>query len=983
MDTNIAGSSGNTSGKKAEEEQMNIEGSSEIPGNIQQFVPKVDQLSSSSSRASSSSPIGHKKHRSESTSSTGDSDAEAWKELNSKEFYHALVDVNLTNLLFFLNKFTEEMAKTIVGRINKNMYDGHDFQVEPKKRILMNILTSMADPVEALILATTLIGEEMKKYGRFPTLKIVAILKELDSEQANSADPENEVFLNRAKSALEAIITSMDFPKPQELGPVVSNYAYPVAMVHERPRLLGVIDELIDDLNGYDVDVSIYNGIMRTRPDSLEAYNLMIEHELSTDMMVAVVVELALKEVNSFIKLDRAVLDISLSQDQSDNFRNLRTDLAYAISTGLEPNEMILLVRNYLNFNPAFVVGLKNNKANVCGNTDGVHRIGGWLMLFQLRKLVLGATFEEVKQYSFHSPMVIKGIVDMLADFIRALPLSTPEGDLDRIRYARDWFNHFEGAPLPSTMWFSSDVFHLLKQWVAKGFNIALFRDHTKVLEFLSLTDGPTNSSRMSKVDIVRITQSYICATLDHHFYIVDGPSTKAVILDSLFKEIATQLVASISKVYAGLINFINNPQVDLMLQSQHLVRESTEAVFECEYVLITNVPIRYKDTKDILNLTEELTTIVEGADLTVDLEDLQDRVSQKNFLFLTAFGTSGCAIVKLSNRVQVGLGDCSQKNVIYSFDVKARNVNTSSYVQGWKAYLTCLKMGTESWVRTPSILCVTGSGAYRQAEQEAGRIILSAALKDQDIGETLVFPVQYQHKISQSDYKTDPIFVVVMQDIPKEESKTSILCRMLSIGSWNEGSILKIHGWAFQLHIDIGKFSTADPDLDTLLARKRHITLDGFIPLIPRQLVLALVVLYVDPKVIEYIYMRNSKRKSAFIMSVTDEYVSPDWDKVFLSKHLVNVLATSDDELRPGLKDVQWYKFIADNRAIAKARLNNPVGGRGFSGRGPAQSGRGVGRGGHSSTIRVNNQSYKDTVAQAKQSAVRVPKDPHPFIHK
>jgi hypothetical protein len=308
-------------------------------------------------------------------------------------------------------------------------------------------------------------------------------------------------------------------------------------------------------------------------------------------------------------------------------------------------------------------------------------------------------------------------------------------------------------------------------------------------------------------------------------------------------------------------------------------------------------------------------------------------------------------------------------------------------YLATWKPYFTCLREGVEDWLPTSTLLLCTGTGAYKQAEQEAGRITLANAIKSLSIGEYCVFTNLLQHNVQKSQ-KSEPIFIIMIKERLKEAERLAKLGELIGKPSWHEGSTVLIKHWSFQIFSSIIMIKNIKPNVDFHSRVVRHICLSGIQTDLTRQQALAYVTNIVEPKHIAYIYVRKTKQSQSFILALMEEspdYAETVWDGAFPIESLVaselTVVILSSLPSRDG---IEWYKHHKppDTQKV-KRQGALAFGG----GRGQGNSGRGAGR-------RQQQSTYKDaleggfqfthlnTIRQQEQKSGQLDQ-PNPYIHK
>jgi hypothetical protein len=105
--------------------------------------------------------------------------------------------------------------------------------------------------------------------------------------------------------------------------------------------------------------------------------------------------------------------------------------------------------------------------------------------------------------------------------------------------------------------------------------------------------------------------------------------------------------------IYA-LVASSKAPLGDTIFRSQPLISKSSPVRFYSEYVLISNIPPKYKNTNEHKTLQEEIISLMKQTPLAIDSLDLDAKIAKTNFLCQFNL-TNGCALVKLKNHTWIG----------------------------------------------------------------------------------------------------------------------------------------------------------------------------------------------------------------------------------------------------------------------------------------------------------------------------------------
>jgi hypothetical protein len=385
----------------------------------------------------------------------------------------------------------------------------------------------------------------------------------------------------------------------------------------------------------------------------------------------------------------------------------------------------------------------------------------------------------------------------------------------------------------------------------------------------------------------------------------------------------------------------------------QHLIANSTEARIKCSHVILTNIPLQFREANNRRVLNDDILSSFQEIGLVPDSTDLA-RIEEPNFLSLTYLGT-GSVILKLKDPIIVGIGACEQTNIIYNANKRARK-SGGQYTPSWKPYMTLMREGTEAWLNTSTFFMCTGAGSYKQTEQDAARITLASAIKKLNIDEFFIFSHSLLHSERGKDY-SEPILVVMIREKLSDKDRYNKLAELFPSNRWVDGSTITVNNWNFQIFGSIGSIRKIKPNMTMHGLTVKHITLSGIQPTAQKQQILSLVSQVVHPKHIAYIYHKKTSHVGSFTMALFDSaptLTATDWDGLFPKPLLIangpkDGLTISSGECLPTRNEIEWYKHNKTDDKILNHSIITVSGarGRGNGGRGSV---RGI-------------VSYKDTL--------------------
>jgi hypothetical protein len=220
-------------------------------------------------------------------------------------------------------------------------------------------------------------------------------------------------------------------------------------------------------------------------------------------------------------------------------------------------------------------------------------------------------------------------MVGMLTNYLRESTLAIESPERSRIQHDRQWIslekNKYKTAP-EEYRCKESDMAQLSK-WSQRGFEVALFQKGTKN-SLLRHTSLDVTNNKFTLKEIQQIASSHIVVVNNDHFYIVDVPTTLR--LDRLIGSLTAQIMTGLNQYVNALAASNKPPLGDSSYRSQSLISRSTYNPYYREYILMSNVPPRYRNANDHKSLMEEIVSLTTQAHLEIDIQDLEKNIKEQ-----------------------------------------------------------------------------------------------------------------------------------------------------------------------------------------------------------------------------------------------------------------------------------------------------------------------------------------------------------------
>jgi hypothetical protein len=369
-------------------------------------------------------------------------------------------------------------------------------------------------------------------------------------------------------------------------------------------------------------------------------------------------------------------------------------------------------------------------------------------------------------------------------------------------------------------------------------------------------------------------------------------------------------------------------PLGDPVHRSQGLISRSTYNPYYSEYILISNIPPRYRNANEHQILMDEIVSLTTQAQLTIDTQDLEKNISKNNFLCLFTL-QNGCAIVKLKDRTWIGHGGVDRLH----YHATKKMDRSDKTERTWKGAILCLPLGYEQWVPTSTTVLLTGTGTYRVAENEAAMNILSIYLNDKKLGPFIIYMNLYPHK-TRAGNKSEQVFTVITKkDLSLSIQKKDLILTPIHAQA-SEGVILDTMGMLFQIYTEPNTFMAGTPSKE-LFAARNHLCIDGFDIEHSKRKILDTLLTRMEPEQFRYLYMTKGEKKSTFTICLADGITTNlITDDLFAGMEAPGIpIIMRPYGTLPGRGDVEWYKFT--NEPTNSNQWKTPTPGKTNTGRG------------------------------------------------
>jgi hypothetical protein len=526
----------------------------------------------------------------------------------------------------------------------------------------------------------------------------------------------------------------------------------------------------------------------------------------------------------------------------------------------------------------------------------------------------------EVVNYTVVSDTIRADMDGMFSKFLLEATSPVDSPGRGRAQHAKYWISLDKSKYEPAQDKYKckEDIIEQLATWGTRGFQLALFQKG-KENRLLSHTSMDTRKNRYSLQEVEEIANSYLAVVSNDHFYIIDEPTKLKT--DKLIESLTAQVITALNIYINALVASSKAPLGDTIFRSQPLISKSSPLGFFSEYVLISNIPPKYKNTNEHKALQEEIISLMKQTPLAIDTADLDTKIARTNFLCQFNL-TNGCALVKLKNRTWIGHdGD----DMLY-YHITKRFENRPT----WKASIQCVPEGYEAWIPRAAPVLFTGTGTYRAAENEAAMNILRQYINELKIGPFLIFMNMHTRKANNSN-KSEQVFIVITsRDYSSASSRKEIILNRIQPQA-SEGVILDTQGMLFQVYTEASAFNLGIPS-DELFAVRNHVCIDGFDLQHTKRKILDKILTRMEPEQFRYIYMSKSKEKSTFGLCLAEgantNYITED---LFAGMEAEGYqIAAKPYSMLPGKSEVEWYRYARDTIASWRQTPGKTNAGRG-----------------------------------------------------